>query len=121
MAETQAKAAAATSNFWGLAQRMALILVVTLTLGGSVLRASQTVGTNVAPVGFFHGIFHGALMPCTMPALLLGRDMMIYAPNNNGHPYKLGYTVGVNGCGLLFFGVLFWRLNRFRKRKNGKF
>ena len=61
------------------------------------------------PAGFWWGMAHGALMPATLPTLLTGRDVAIYAPHNTGVPYKLGYTMGVNGCGLLFFGLAFWK------------
>jgi hypothetical protein len=55
-----------------------------------------------------------------MPLLAFGRDVTIYAANNAGVPYKLGYTCGVNACGAIFFGLFFLRLNRWRKRMNGK-
>ena len=45
------------------------------------------------------GVLHGALMPLAWPNLLLGRDVTIYATDNTGRLYKLGYTLGVNGCG----------------------
>jgi hypothetical protein len=51
-----------------------------------------------------------------MPNLLVGRDVVIYSANNAGVPYKLGYTVGVNACGALFFGFLYWRILRWRRR-----
>lgn len=54
-------------------------------------------------------------MPMSMPNLLIGHDVTIYAPRNTGRSYKLGYTAGVNGCGLLFFGFSFWRVNRARR------
>jgi hypothetical protein len=54
-------------------------------------------------------MLHGALMPMSMPSLVMGRELEIYAANNSGRLYKLGYTVGINVCGLFFFGSLFWR------------
>jgi len=90
-------------------------LLMTGVIGWLLLRSSQGVGHNERPVGFLHGVWHGALMPCALPSLLVGRDLNIYATNNTGRAYNLGYTVGVNGCGLLFFGFLFWRLTRWRK------
>jgi len=57
--------------------------------------------------GFWWGFAHGALMPATLPTLLTGKDVAIYAPHNTGVTYKLGYTMGVNGCGALFFGLMF--------------
>ena len=66
--------------------------------------------------GFGRGVLDGALMPGALPPLLLGRDVTIYAMNNSGRLYKLGYTVGVNGCGALFFGIIYWRFIRWRKQ-----
>ena len=57
----------------------------------------------------------GALMPLAMPNLLVGNDVVIYANNNTGRSYKLGYSLGVNLCGVTFFGLFFWRLGRWRK------
>jgi hypothetical protein len=68
------------------------------------------------PAGFARGVVHGALMPCALPSLLVGKNVPIYALQNTGRTYNLGYTVGVNGCGAIFFGALFFRLNRWRRR-----
>ena len=57
-------------------------------------------------------------MPMSFPNLLVGRDITIYSQNNTGLMYKLGYTSGVNACGALFFGLLFWRWSKFRKASN---
>jgi hypothetical protein len=84
-----------------------------------VHRSSARLDASAGPAGFAHGILHGALMPMALPNLLLGHDATIYASNNTGRLYKLGYTVGVNGCGLVFFGFFFWRLNRIRRRLRG--
>ena len=59
--------------------------------------------------GFRLGILHGALMPVALPSLLLGKDVPIYAERNEGRNYKLGYIVGINACGFVFFGLAFWR------------
>ena len=59
--------------------------------------------------GFHTGVMHGALMPAALPTLLLGKDLPIYAPNNIGRGYNIGFILGINACGTLFFGVGFWR------------
>lgn len=59
--------------------------------------------------GFGWGVAHGACMPMALPALVLGRDVPIYAARNTGRGYKLGYIAGINLCGLVFFGGAFWR------------
>jgi hypothetical protein len=44
-----------------------------------------------------------------LPALLMGKDVDIYSMRNVSRGYKLGYIVGINLCGLVFFGGAFWR------------
>ena len=55
--------------------------------------------------GFHMGVLHGILMPAALPGLLMGNDLPIYAPNNSGRTYNIGYALGVNSCGTIFFGV----------------
>jgi hypothetical protein len=57
--------------------------------------------------GFNMGLLEGALMPAALPGLLMGHDLPIYAPNNAGRAYNIGYILGINTCGTLFFGVAF--------------
>lgn len=59
--------------------------------------------------GFPIGLWHGMLMPAALPGLLMGQNLPIYAANNTGRTYNIGYTMGINGCGMLFFSVAFWR------------
>ena len=71
-------------------------------------RRRDSTGLSVL-AGFRLGILHGALMPVALPSLLLGKDVPIYAERNEGRTYKLGYIAGINACGLVFFGLAFWR------------
>jgi len=94
-----------------------LSVVFVLLLMGYVSRFLVSLSDHASgPAGFGRGIVHGAMMPCALPNLLFGKDVTIYALENTGRTYKLGYTVGVNGCGAIFFGIFFWRVNRWRKR-----
>lgn len=94
--------------------RAASFLLLAAVIGLVLNRISATLEKSALRVGFTRGVVQGALMPMSFPNLLVGRDITIYSPNNTGVSYKLGYTTGVNACGALFFGVLFWRWNRFR-------
>ena len=69
------------------------------------------------PPGFRLGVLHGALMPIALPSLLLGRDVPIFAANNPGRIYKIGYIAGINFCGLIFFGLAFARPRKPRAPK----
>ena len=101
-----------------LALRLAIIVFVTWSWGWVLNKSATSTSLRPEPAGFGRGMLHGALMPGAMPSLLFGKDVVIFAPNNNGRLYKLGYTVGVNGCGAFFFGTFFYRLrklNQWRK------
>lgn len=66
------------------------------------------------PPGLFRGMLHGAMMPVAWPTLLVGHDQEIYAQRNRGRTYKLGYSMGVNLSGLVFFGWLFLTVGSVR-------
>ena len=83
---------------------------------GAVFHFVAQGAQRLRPAGFKAGLAHGALMPMALPNLLVGDDVTIYAQENTGRLYKLGYTAGVNGCGLLFFGLFFWRVSRWRRK-----
>jgi hypothetical protein len=94
-----------------------MIAALAIAIGAMLGRLAGAIDRDgLPPAGFVRGMAQGALMPLAMPYLLVGRDLPIYALRNTGRTYKLGYTVGVNGCGAIFFGALFWRLNRLRRR-----
>jgi hypothetical protein len=101
-----------------LAMRLAAYLFAFFLIGLIVNFASMSRKEGRVPSGFFRGMIHGAAMPVMMPHLFVGLDPVIYDPNNNGRLYKLGYTVGVNGCGAIFFGATFWRFSRWRRNRN---
>lgn len=104
---------------WKRILKRVLIVAVVATIFTLVLDYSSESTTGNQPAGFTKGLLHGALMPGAMPHLLFGHDVTIYAPSNTGRTYKLGYTAGVNGCGAIFFGFLYWRFNRWRKQRQG--
>jgi hypothetical protein len=47
-----------------------------------------------------------------LPSLLMNKDVPIYATQNRGRSYKIGYIAGINGCGFVVFGLSFWRPRR---------
>jgi len=92
--------------------KAAVLVALGLLLGAAYdWAAPRLYGPNRAP-GFRLGVLHGALMPVALPALLMGRDVPIYAATNAGRIYKVGYIAGINLCGLLFFGAAFRRPRR---------
>ena len=100
-----------------LVSRLTGILLLAFVIGWTLNRVAQQLDRDNQPAGFVRGLVQGALMPASMPNLLIGHDVVIYAEKNNtGVFYKLGYTMGVNACGAIFFGMFYWRLKRWRSR-----
>lgn len=97
-------------------QRVLGILGAAVVIGMIVHFVARSAHALSGPADFKAGVLHGALMPLALPNLLVGDDVRIYAEKNIGRLYKLGYTIGVNGCGLLFFGFFFWRLKRWKRK-----
>ena len=114
MPATQVKLWLQRQTVFTILRRIAVVLLVTIVLSAVFNRPIQ----KAHPAGFGRGIVDGALMPGAMPPLLFGRDVPIYAALNTGRTYKLGYTVGVNGCGALFFGIIFFRIKKWRDRRD---
>ncbi len=89
--------------------KAATLAMVTIVFGWLYGWASPWAYAEKQPAGFALGMLQGALMPLSLPSLVMGKDVTIYSPNNTGRSYKIGYIGGVNICGLLFIGPLFWR------------
>jgi hypothetical protein len=92
-----------------LVRKIITLAVVTVVFGWLYGWASPWAFSARAPSGFSYGLLHGAMMPLSLPSLLIGKDVAIYNGNNAGRIYKIGYICGVNICGLIFIGPLFWR------------
>jgi hypothetical protein len=90
-------------------KKAAVFLAVTVSAGWLYAWASPLVYPRDTLLGFKYGVAHGGLMPMALPSLVMGQDVEIFAANNSGRPYKIGYIVGINLCGLLFFGSAFWK------------
>ena len=52
--------------------------------------------------GFFGGLWHGFIAPFDFVAMLFNDKITMYAQNNNGGLYALGFLLGSGGWG--FFG-----------------
>ena len=98
------------SSLVGLVIRKAITLaIVTVVFGWLYGWALPWAFSATRPVGFAYGLLHGAMMPLSLPSLVIGKDVTIYDNDNQGRIYKIGYICGVNICGLVFIGPLFWR------------
>jgi hypothetical protein len=109
MDSTQTFAGKKNSLIKFLLRKAAVVAVVTLIFGWLYAWASPWAFAGTQPAGFAFGMLHGAMMPLSLPSLVMGKDVPIYDPNNLGRLYKIGYICGVNICGIVFIGPIFWR------------
>ena len=99
--------------------RIFCFLLLATCIGWALNQCGRLLDQKGQRAGFKVGLIQGALMPLALPNLAVGHDVNIYSDSNTGRNYKLGYTMGVNVCGLLFFGLFFWRVSRWRRAANG--
>jgi hypothetical protein len=88
--------------------KFAALTLFSLALGFGYDRAAPRTYGPERVAGFFTGMMHGALMPAALPTLVFGKDLPIYAQHNVGRGYNIGFILGLNTCGTLFFGLAFW-------------
>jgi hypothetical protein len=56
-------------------------------------------GHSYKEYGFFSGILHGLVFPFALIGKLFGADIGLYADNNSGFFYWLGFIFGIGGLG----------------------
>jgi hypothetical protein len=115
MPPTQARAHICGISLKTLLVKTVVFIIVAAIFGWVYAWASPRVFPKDIRAGFGYGMAHGALMPMALPSLAMGKDVDIFAANNSGRGYKLGYIVGINLCGLAFFGPVFWRPTKKRQ------
>jgi hypothetical protein len=103
---------AARRNLW--LKKITYFIIASLLLGWFYNWTFPRAFPKNTTFGLGYGMLHGALMPLALPSLLMGQDVEIFAADNSGRPYKIGYICGINLCGVCFFGPLFWRPRRDR-------
>ena len=63
------------------------------------LTACASSGPDPTPSGFFSGLIHGFIIIFSLIGKLFGMDVGIYAQNNTGFFYWLGFIIGIGGFG----------------------
>ncbi|MGA2245267.1 MAG: hypothetical protein ABSH48_09725 [Verrucomicrobiota bacterium] len=95
--------------------KVVALTAISLALGFTYNFASTRYYQPDYLAGFRTGLVEGAVMPAALPVLMAGRDTPIYAANNAGRGYKIGFILGLNTSGTIFFGVAFWQPRRKRR------
>jgi hypothetical protein len=112
--QEQVKTPVRLSNAQVIAIKIIALTAFCAALGFAQGWASSRTYKPEQAAGFYMGLLHGMLMPAALPGLLMGQNLPIYAPNNAGRAYNIGYILGINTCGMVFFGIGFWKPRRRR-------
>lgn len=51
--------------------------------------------------GFWNGLWHGIIAPIDLVLMLFRDDISVFATNNNGAWYALGFLIGSGGWGVM--------------------
>ena len=78
-----------------------LIPVFIILLTGCAHREVVTQCLQGHTYGFWAGLWHGIIAPIDFVVMLFKNDITMYAQNNNGAWYALGFLIGSGGWGFL--------------------
>jgi len=79
-----------------------LLLLVILLITGCARSENVEECLKGHTYGFFGGLWHGFIAPFDFIGMLFNDEITMYAQNNNGGLYALGFLIGSGGWG--FFG-----------------
>jgi hypothetical protein len=79
-----------------------MILAVIILATGCARREDVELCLKGHTYGFFGGVWHGFIAPFDFIGMLFNEKITMYAQNNNGGLYALGFLLGSGGWG--FFG-----------------
>jgi hypothetical protein len=88
-----------------LASRRSLLLLIFLSLVIILTGCAQNESVKLCltghTYGFFGGLWHGFIAPFDFIGMLFNDKITMYAQNNNGGLYALGFLLGSGGWGFL--------------------
>lgn len=76
-----------------------LVLVALLFVGCADVSPMVAECVTDDPYGFWGGLWHGMVVPFSWIGSLIMDDVAIYAYDNNGNWYDVGFALGVGSLG----------------------
>ena len=80
---------------------MVVLLVILLIFSACSNNESIKACLDGRSYGFWNGLWHGIIAPVDLIGMLFRDDVTIYAQNNNGAWYGLGFLIGSGGWGFM--------------------
>ena len=78
-----------------------LLVMSLLVFTGCASRQMVTNCVSGHVYGFWGGLWHGVIAPIDLICMLFRDDVSVFATNNNGAWYALGFVIGSGGWGFL--------------------
>jgi hypothetical protein len=79
-----------------------MLFILIIIVSGCAQKESVELCLAGHKYGFFGGVWHGFIAPFDFIGMLFNEKITMYAQNNNGGLYALGFLLGSGGWG--FFG-----------------
>ena len=95
---------------------MAGVVIIAVVMGSCAYKDAADQINGPHPYGFLSGLLHGFIAPFDFIGMLFSDRIVMYAPNNNGAWYALGFLIGSGGWG--FFGNKGASYRRRQRRDN---
>jgi hypothetical protein len=73
-----------------------LLVILVLLFSGCAEAIEIQYDNSIEQVGFWSGLLHGLIAPISFVISLFNDSVAIYAVNNNGGWYNLGYLLGLS-------------------------
>lgn len=91
-----------TFNYSAQTGKFLLLFLALIILSSCAERETIDACLHGHTYGFWGGLWHGIIAPIDFIAMLINNDKYtVYATNNNGEWYALGFLLGSGGWGLL--------------------
>ena len=90
-----------TFNKQKLAGLIVLVLIIVIFFTGCARSEAVNACLHGHTYGFWSGLWHGIIAPVDFVVMLFRKDITMYAQNNNGAWYALGFLIGSGGWGFL--------------------
>ena len=90
-----------TINSKKIAAASALAILFMIFLTGCANKENVSQCLEGPTFGFLGGLWHGIIAPIDFIAMWFRDDVTVYAQNNNGAWYALGFLIGSGGWGFL--------------------
>jgi len=80
---------------------LVVLLALLVMLSGCADKIDVVFPAGAHQYGFFYGLLHGFIAPFSLLGMLFGADVVVFAANNTGFFYSLGFLLGSGGWGVL--------------------